>query len=170
MLFSNVSRTLLCHQSRAFVTDHSISSLSSASGHCHGDHMKIIRLCNMLRSLITLTYDMLVLRPLITLVPRLTLGLRVNSIVCSCLDVCSCLVAYSYSLQKYCSAIRLQIEQLIMTPIIANYEYQHPVAMWTCDGNCKHYRTRSVQEAARSAARELGYRDLKYSGRSLRLL
>ena len=27
-------------------------------------------------------------------------------------------------------------EQLIMTPIIANYEYQHPVAMWTCDGNC----------------------------------
>ena len=52
-------------------------------------------------------------------------------------------------------------EQLIMTPIIANYEYQHPVAMWTCDGNCKHYRNRSVREAARSAARELGYRDLK---------
>ena len=48
-----------------------------------------------------------------------------------------------------------------MTPIIANDEYQHPVAMWTCDGNCKHFRTRSVREAARSAARELGYRDLK---------
>ena len=48
-----------------------------------------------------------------------------------------------------------------MTPIIANYEYQHPVAMWTCDGNCKHYWTRSVREAARSAASELGYPDLK---------
>ena len=48
-----------------------------------------------------------------------------------------------------------------MMPIIANYKYQHPVAMWTCDGNCKHYRNRSVREAARSLARELGYRDLK---------
>ena len=44
-------------------------------------------------------------------------------------------------------------EQLILTPIIANDEYQHPVAMWTCDGNCKHYRTRSVREAAKSAVK-----------------
>ena len=49
-----------------------------------------------------------------------------------------------------------------MTAIIANDEYQHPVAMWTCDGNCKHYRTRSAREAARSASRELGYRDLNF--------